>query len=51
MSASVSSADTSSLLLMKIWSAKPTWRRASWRSLSCCGACLASTSVRIESSR
>jgi hypothetical protein len=28
---------------MKIWSAKPTWRRASWRSSSCWSACLAST--------
>ena len=42
---------TRSVLLMKIWSAKPTWRRASWRSLSCWAACLASTSVRMESSR
>jgi hypothetical protein len=41
ISASVSSAlATRSVLLMKIWSAKPTWRRASWRSLSCCGGVL-----------
>ena len=28
------SSSTSSLLLMKIWSANPTWRRASWRASS-----------------
>ena len=50
-SASNSSAETKSDLLIKIWSAKPTWRRASWRSLSCWAACLASTKVNIESSK
>ena len=50
-SAASSSPDTRSALLMKIWSAKPTWRRASWRSSSCCMACLASTRVTMASSR
>ena len=51
ISACTSSPFTRSVLLMKIWSAKPTCRRASCRSLSCVAACLASTRVRMESSR
>ena len=50
-SACSASASTRSALLMKIWSAKPTWRCASTRLFSCSGACLASTRVTMASSR